>query len=57
MKSLDSREMTNEFTGFLYLWRNDKFLRLGRIFDIGPQYKRAKFANIAEIMGKKLSAI
>ena len=34
MKSLDSREVTNEITGFLYFWRCDKFIRLDRIFDM-----------------------
>ena len=40
MKTLDSREVTNEITKFLYLWRSDKFLQRGRIFDIfnGPQF-------------------
>ena len=36
MKSLDSREVTNEISGFLYLWRSDKIRRIDRIFDIVP---------------------
>ena len=34
MKSPDSREVTNEITGFLYLWRSDKIVCIGRIFDV-----------------------
>ena len=39
MKSLDSRDVTNEITGFLYLWRSDKIRRIGRIFDIDKTTK------------------
>ena len=28
MNSLDSQEVTNEITGFLYLWRSDKIRRI-----------------------------
>ena len=34
IKSVDSREVTNEITEFLYVWRNDKIRRKGRIFDV-----------------------
>ena len=34
MKSHNSREVDNETTGFLYLWRSDKIGRIGMIFDI-----------------------
>ena len=34
MKSLDSREVNNDITWFLYLWRSDKIRRIGRIVDM-----------------------
>ena len=36
MKSLDSREVTDEITGFLYLWRSDKFSRLDFRYRVAP---------------------
>jgi hypothetical protein len=38
MKWLNSREVTNELTGFLYLWCGDRIRRQGRIFDIMGSY-------------------
>ena len=34
MKSLDSREVTNDITGFIYLRCSDKIRRIGRILEI-----------------------